>query len=105
MRESEKNWASWHLYVVRCEDDSLYTGITTDIERRLEEHRSSPKGAKFLRGRGPLKLAYHCKIGDKGKALQAEYRLKQLPKQLKEEIVTNSPDLARLLRMLEIGEE
>ena len=49
---------SWYVYVVRCRDDSLYTGITTELERRIEEHNHSPKGARYTRARRPVELVY-----------------------------------------------
>lgn len=54
--------STWYLYILRCRDDSLYTGITTDVEKRLEMHRSG-KGAKYTRGRAPLELVYREKCG------------------------------------------
>ena len=75
--------ATWSVYLVRCPDGSLYTGIATDVERRLEEHRAG-KGAKALRGRTPLELVTACSIGERGVAQRVEYRFKQLPKARKE---------------------
>ena len=49
---------SWHLYVIRCSDDTLYTGITTDVKRRIKEHNYSRKAAKYTRIRRPVQLAY-----------------------------------------------
>ena len=69
--------------MVRCRDGSLYTGIATDVARRLDEHRAGT-GAKYLRGRGPLELVYQQKIGHRGAALKAEHRVKKLPKHKKE---------------------
>jgi putative endonuclease len=75
----------WFLYMVRCADNSLYTGITTDIKRRFAEHRGKGgKGARCLRGRGPLKLVYQKKVGTRSKALKMEYRLKKMAKKEKE---------------------
>ena len=68
---------SWKLYILRCGDGSLYTGITTDVERRLEEHRSG-KGAKYTRSRGPLELAYVEDCADKSTALKRECRIKSM---------------------------
>ena len=68
---------TWKLYILRCGDGSLYTGITTDVERRLEEHRSG-KGAKYTRSRGPLELAYVEDCDDKSAALKREYEIKSL---------------------------
>ena len=73
---------TWKLYMLRCGDGSLYTGITTDVERRLEEHRSG-KGAKYTRGRGPLALVYREECGDKSAALRRELEIKALPREEK----------------------
>ena len=62
---------TWKLYILRCGDGSLYTGITTDVENRLEAHRSG-KGAKYTRGRGPLELIYSEDCGDHSAALKRE---------------------------------
>jgi len=69
--------ANWYLYILRCGDGSLYTGITTDVQRRLEEHRSG-KGAKYTRGRGPLELVYTEPCVDYSHALKREYAVKGL---------------------------
>ena len=68
---------TWKLYILRCGDGSLYTGISTDVERRLEEHRSG-KGAKYTRSRGPLELAYVEDCADKSAALKRECEIKSL---------------------------
>ena len=79
---------TWSLYVIRCGDDSLYCGITTDVERRFTEHsEDGKKTAKYLRGRGPLKLVLQQEVGDKPAALKAELRFKKLPKEDKEAVV------------------
>ena len=78
----------WHVYLIRCGDGSLYTGITTDVERRLAEHRAG-KGAKYLRGRGPLELAYSRPIGDRAAASREEARIKRLSKAAKETLVVS----------------
>lgn len=70
---------TWWVYIIRCGDDSLYTGITTDVTRRFEEHASgSPKSAKYLRGRGPLVLVYSRVVGSHSEALIEERRIKRL---------------------------
>lgn len=74
--------------MLRCGDGSLYTGITTDIEKRLEAHRSG-KGAKYTRGRGPLELVYSEECGDHSAALKRELELKALTKAQKEELIGN----------------
>ena len=67
----------WNVYILRCGDGSLYTGISTDVARRLEEHRSG-KGAKYTRSRGPLELAYTEECPDKSAALKRELEIKAL---------------------------
>lgn len=75
----------WHLYILRCRDGQLYTGITIDLERRFEEHQSNgPKCAKYLRGKQPLTMIYHHQFEDKSSALKAELKVKKLtPEQKK----------------------
>lgn len=68
---------TWYLYILRCKDDTLYTGITMDVERRLEAHRSG-KGAKYTRGRAPLELIYREACGSHSEALKRELEIKKL---------------------------
>ena len=78
----------WHLYLVRCRDGSLYTGITTDVARRFAEHRGNgDTGAKYLRGRGPLVLVVQKKLGSRSLALGVESKVKKLSKARKEELI------------------
>ncbi len=70
---------TWYVYILRCRDGSLYTGIATDVAARLETHRSG-KGAKYTRGRGPLELVYTEECGDKSAALKRELQIKELPR-------------------------
>lgn len=79
----------WHLYMIRCRDGSLYTGIATDVARRFTEHKAG-KGAKYLRGRGPIELVFQKRIGHRGAALKAEHRVKRLPKHKKEALVQSN---------------
>ena len=72
----EKNW---YLYILRCGDGSLYTGITTDVLARLEAHRAG-KGAKYTRGRGPLELVYSENCVEHSTALKRELEIKALPR-------------------------
>lgn len=76
----------WQLYVVRCADGSLYTGIATNVTRRFAAHQAG-KGAKYLRGRGPLELVFHTAAGDRVAALRLEHRVKRLSKSEKERLV------------------
>lgn len=81
---------NWHLYMLRLPNGMLYTGITTDVVRRLAQHQAG-KGAKALRGKGELTLAFHCRVGDRSTALRLEYRVKQLSKAQKERLVSHPP--------------
>ena len=83
--------SEWSVYLLRCADNSIYTGIATDVERRLGEHAGSARGAKYLSGRGPFHLLCACPVGDRSLASRVEYRLKRLPKREKERLVA-SPD-------------
>jgi putative endonuclease len=76
----------WYLYILRCKDGSLYTGITTDVEKRLEAHRTG-KGAKYTRGRGPLELVYREECGDHSEALKRELEIKRLPREEKLKLI------------------
>lgn len=78
----------WFLYVVRCNDDTLYTGVTTDIDRRLHEHNCSIKGAKYTRARRPVNLVYYVKYPNRSAALKAEHLFKKKKRIQKDAIIT-----------------
>ena len=67
----------YYVYIVRCADDTLYTGIATDLERRIEEHNSSDKGAKYTRARRPVSLVYSEEYVDRSSASKREYEIKK----------------------------
>ena len=69
---------SWYVYVVTCDDDTLYTGITTDPDRRLHEHNHTARGARYTRSRRPVELVATWRYPDRSAALKAEYAFKQL---------------------------
>ncbi len=75
----------WYLYILKCRDGSLYTGITTDVEKRFEAHQSG-KGAKYTRGRGPLELVYREECGDHSEALKREIAVKRLSREEKKSL-------------------
>ncbi len=80
----------WFLYVLRCADGSLYTGITTDVPRRLAEHNSGgPRAARYVRGRGPLTLVYCSQAGDRASASSAENRIKRLAVEHKQALIAS----------------
>ena len=75
-----------YVYIIRCNDSSLYTGWTNNLKKRFEDH-SKGKGAKYTRGRGPLKLVYFEKFDTKEEAMKREYAIKKLTKVQKEELI------------------
>ncbi len=78
----------WYVYLARCRDGSLYAGITTDLERRIEEHNHSSKGARYTRARRPVTLAYWEICGDRAAASRREHALKQLSRKAKQSLVS-----------------
>ena len=76
----------WYLYILRCKDGTLYTGIATDVQKRLEMHRSG-KGAKYTRGRSPLELVYSEECENHSQALKRECEVKKLSKDQKQQLI------------------
>ena len=83
----------WYVYIVRCRDGSFYTGIATVVDHWLAEHEAN-KRSRFLRGRGPLKLVLKRRVGEKGRALKIERKIKDLSRQEKEELIKDSGSAA-----------
>ena len=79
----------WYVYILRCGDGTLYTGITDDVERRLAAHRAG-KGAKYTRGRGPLELVYREEVPGKSAALRREIQIKRLRRGEKEKLIEHT---------------
>lgn len=77
---------SHYVYVVECSDGSLYTGYTTDVDRRVEEHNSG-KGAKYTRGRTPVEVVHVEEFGERGDAMSREHEIKSLSRGEKESLV------------------
>ena len=77
----------WYLYVLRCSDNTMYTGVTTDINRRLDEHNTGSRGAKYTRKRLPVKLIYWVAFSDQSSAQKAEYKFKKMTRKQKEKII------------------
>jgi putative endonuclease len=80
----------WWLYVVRCCDDSLYTGISTNVERRVREHNYSKRGAKYTRARRPVELVWSKKYNNRSEAQTAEFNFKKLFHKEKWEIINEN---------------
>ena len=87
----------YSLYILRCSDGSLYTGIAIDVAKRLREHESGKRGAKYLRGRGPLQLVFEQSLGDRGAATRAEHRVKRLDRSQKAALVAGTLSLEAIL--------
>jgi putative endonuclease len=87
--------ASYYVYLLRCADDTLYCGITNDVEARLAAH-SAGTGARYTRGRGPLELVLARRCRDKGSALRLEYKIKQLDR--RDKLALDRAALAKLAR-------
>jgi len=81
---------SWHLYILRCRDGSLYTGITTDIERRVREHQEG-KAARYTRAHRPVELVYSEECGGRSTALSRECVVKSLGRPAKEALIQGRP--------------
>ena len=77
----------WYIYILQCRDKTFYTGITTNLKRRIKEHNTSNLGAKYTKGRRPVKLVYSSRKKDKSSALKEEYRIKKLSRVEKLEII------------------
>lgn len=83
--------ADWHVYIVCCKDNSYYTGITTDLIRRMEEHNSAKKGARYTRTRRPVELVYFEKAASRSIATRREIQIKKLPLPSKKELIKTCP--------------
>ena len=87
----------WSVYIIRCGDRSLYTGISNDVAKRFAVHQSgNAQSAKYTRYRHPLQLVFTAEIGTKSAASRAEYYIKQLPKRTKELLVSGMTSLSEL---------
>lgn len=78
---------NWYVYFLRCSDNSVYCGITNNLDRRLKDHNHSPRGSKYTRSRRPVFLVWFVEVSSRSEALKMEYRLKKLSKEKKEKII------------------
>ena len=93
----------WYLYLIRCHDGSLYTGITMDVTRRFVEHQTnSGAGARYLRGRGPLVLVFQKKLGSRSLALSVESKVKKLSRAVKEELIRNRGHVEEIVKQVDV---
>ena len=77
----------WYFYVVKCNDNSFYAGVTTNLNRRINEHNTSSKGAKYTKTRRPVKLVFFQEVGGRSEAQQIEASFKKLNRKQKEEFI------------------
>ena len=82
--------SDWFVYILQCADGSFYTGITTDLARRIQEHNAGPNGARYTRSRRPVSLVYSEPHEGRSAAASREYAIKQLPQAAKRELITDS---------------
>ncbi len=85
----------WTVYIVKCGDGTYYTGISNNVTRRLEEHKAG-KGAKYLRGRGPLEIIFQTNVESHGTALKYEIKIKKLSRNKKTELISNPSLLKKM---------
>jgi len=81
---------AYYVYMVKCSDDTLYTGIASDIQRRVEEHNSSKKGAKYTKTRRPVRLVFSEIFEDRSSASKREYAIKKLSREEKLHLIASS---------------
>ena len=92
----EKTQSQWWVYLIRNRNNALYCGITTDVQRRFQQHVRGI-GAKALKGKGPLSLEWHAYVGEsRSDALKLEWKIKQLTKAKKEQLIKNDALLSIL---------
>jgi putative endonuclease len=94
----------WYLYLIRCRNGSLYTGISTNVDRRFQQHRKPGRGgSKYLKGKGPLVLVFQSKVGAYSLALKVERKIKKLPKNKKEKLWQDSLYLDEIIKKITSG--
>ena len=90
MKENTDNWS---LYIIEASDESLYTGITTDVERRFSEHLQGPRGARYFNGRSPVKILYREDGHDRISASRREAQIKKLTRRAKQQLIAEAQQL------------
>lgn len=83
----KKHSNQWFVYILRCADNTLYTGITTDVSRRVDEHNNSKLGAKYTRARQPVNVVYQEELCSRSEASKREYAIKRMTKNKKEKLI------------------
>jgi len=93
---------NWSVYILRCADDSLYTGITTDVARRINEHNDGPRGASYTRARRPVALEITFPVADRSSASRMEAWIKSQDRKTKESIINRERDVTEALQARQI---
>jgi putative endonuclease len=81
---------NWSLYIIEASDASLYTGITTDVERRFDEHSQGPRGARYFNGRNPLRIVYREDGHSRSSASRREAEIKKLSRGAKQQLIAGA---------------
>ncbi|MCP4769086.1 MAG: GIY-YIG nuclease family protein [Gammaproteobacteria bacterium] len=81
---------NWSLYIIEASDASLYTGITTDVERRFDEHSQGPRGARYFNGRNPLRIVYREDGHNRSSASRREAEIKKLSRGAKQQLIAGA---------------
>lgn len=95
--------SEWFVYILRCSDGSLYTGVTNDVPRRLNEHNNASNGAKYTKARRPVTLVYAEVSADRASAQRREHEIKSLNRMQKLRLIANG-DAASLKALSEVPE-
>jgi len=78
----------WYVYILRCSDDTLYTGVATDLQRRLHEHNHTTRGARYTRSRRPVELVYSERLDSHSSACKREHEIKRLSRNAKVTLIS-----------------
>lgn len=89
--DQQTDKTDWFIYILRCADNTLYTGVTTNLQRRLKEHNSAAGGARYTRARRPVQMVYAEPASNRSTACRREYELKQLNRTAKECLIASPP--------------
>lgn len=97
----ESDQKRWSVYIIRCADRTLYTGVTLDVARRFAEHQAGgAKAARYVRGKRPLTLVFQAEIGPKGEAYRTETAIKQLHRRQKEQLIRGELEIAEVVKKM-----
>ncbi|MCP4333744.1 MAG: GIY-YIG nuclease family protein [Gammaproteobacteria bacterium] len=81
---------NWSIYIIEASDASLYTGITTDVERRFDEHSQGPRGARYFNGRNPMRIVYREDGHNRSSASRREAEIKKLSRGAKQQLIAGA---------------